>query len=86
MIDEQKPVAWIGADSEGDPNKSRLKNLRGSSELYTPPPPDVVAQLVEALEKMTSVFLDTEGNYGSSETEAIDLAYKALAAAREAGL
>lgn len=53
----------------------------GEFDVYTHPTPAVVRQLVEALSRMTSVFLDTEGSYGSHETDAMDFAEAALAAA-----
>jgi len=42
---------------------------------------EVNAQLLEALKRMTDVFLDTEGNHGSSEQEAMDKAKAAIAKA-----
>ena len=38
-------------------------------------------ELLEALEQMVSVFLDTEGSYGESENDAMDAARAAIAKA-----
>ena len=38
-------------------------------------------ELLEALEQMVSVFLDTEGIHGESENDAMDAAYAAIAKA-----
>jgi hypothetical protein len=35
---EQKPVAYMGTDIEGNPNKFRLNPFRGCIPLYTTPP------------------------------------------------
>jgi hypothetical protein len=40
---------------------------------------EVNAELVEALKRMTDVFLDIDGNHGQIEQEAMDKAYAALA-------
>jgi len=42
---------------------------------------EVNQELVEALKRMTDVFLDTQGNHGSSEQEAMDKARAAIAKA-----
>ena len=39
---------------------------------------------LEALEQTTYAFLDTEGNHGQIETDAIDASYKAITAIKEA--
>jgi hypothetical protein len=38
---------------------------------------------LDALNKLTDVFLDTEGSYGNYETNAIDQGYEAIAALKE---
>ena len=35
---EQKPVAWMGTDIEGNPNKFRLNFFSGAIPLFTTPP------------------------------------------------
>lgn len=82
MTEKQKPVAWMS------PNKERLEFSRADTvygshtiPLYAHPAPDVVKQLVEALELM----IEKHEHYGLPRDSAL-IAQAALAAAKEAGL
>lgn len=84
MNEEQKPVAWMSINKERL-EFSRADTVYGSHTipLYTHPAPDVVAQLVEALEKITQV---DAGSPVKTYQEMEDIAKAALEAAKQAGL
>lgn len=93
-MSEQKPVAWM--QNLTDPQPKTVIDLRYCSfaeheqgdhlkyiPVYTHPAPDVVAQLVEALEKITQV---DAGSPVKTYQEMEDIAKAALEAAKQAGL
>ena len=92
MNNEQKPVAWMMINNTFDMSPSlhwTLQKWDASWKpipLYIHPAPDVVKQLVEALEQLMSIVtIHSRATSNSFAWAEMDEAKEALAAAKEAG-
>lgn len=100
---DEEPVAWMyGWDGKKHltfvdqrPIEKSYPHFNKSTPLYTHPAPAVVRQLVEALQEMFNIAIDSQGVAGYHQNgeiaewddfEEIDKTKAALAAAKEAGL